>query len=321
MRAHRGVAALTDTVRTIELTKKFNDFTAVDHVNLTVATEIFGLLGPNGAGKTTLTRILTTILSPTEGTANVAGVDIVQQPEKVRERIGVVSQAMTLDVELSSYENLDIYAQYYHVPRQTRQRRIKELLEMVELTAWTKTPVGSLSGGMKRRLEIVRSLIHEPELLFLDEPTTGLDPQARASVWEHLVRLHKEERLSLVITTHYMDEAEGLCDRVAIVDHGKVVVLGTPHELKQSAMGGDVIEARFSQLPDAALQALQSADFVLNLQRKDGALTITTKNGAEAVPRTVELVNSTGGKLQALSLREPTLNDVFLHFTGRGLVD
>ena len=321
MRSTQGSSLLTDTVRTIELTKKFNEFTAVDHVNLTIGTEVFGLLGPNGAGKTTLTRILTTILSPTEGTANVAGVDIVQQPEKVRERIGVVSQAMTLDVELSSYENLDIYAQYYHVPRQTRQRRIKELLEMVELTAWTKTPVGSLSGGMKRRLEIVRSLIHEPELLFLDEPTTGLDPQARASVWEHLVRLHKEERLSLVITTHYMDEAEGLCDRVAIVDHGKVVVLGTPHELKQNAMGGDVIEARFSQLPDAALHALQSADFVLNLQRKDGALTITTKNGAEAVPRIVELVNSTDGKLQALSLREPTLNDVFLHFTGRGLVD
>ena len=312
---------MTDIVQTIELTKKFDDFTAVDHVNLTVGAEVFGLLGPNGAGKTTLTRMLTTILSPTEGTAKVAGVDIVDQPAKVRERIGVISQAMTLDVELSSYENLDIYAQYYHVPRQARQRRIKELLEMVGLADRAKTSVGSLSGGMKRRLEIVRSLIHEPELLFLDEPTTGLDPQARASVWEHLVRLHKEDGIPLILTTHYMDEAEGLCDRVAIVDHGKIVVLGTPHELKQKAMGGDVIEATFSRLPDAALHALESADFVLNLKRQNDVLTITAQNGAEALPRIVELVNSTGGKLRALSLREPTLNDVFLHFTGRGLED
>ena len=306
-------------VETFELTKRFGDFTAVDHVNLDVGSEIFGLLGPNGAGKTTLTRMLTTILSPTEGTATVAGVDIVRQPHTVRERIGVVSQAMTLDVELSAYENLDIYAQYYHIPREERRKRIGELLEVVGLGDRSKAVVASFSGGMKRRLEIVRSLIHDPELLFLDEPTTGLDPQARAAVWEYLVRLHKEEGITLIITTHYMDEAEGLCDRLAIIDHGGVVALGTPHELKRRAMGGDVVEAGFSSLPDIAFKALEKSDFVLNIKRRDNAISLLVKNGAEAVPRIVELIGANGGRLQTIALREPTLNDVFLHFTGREL--
>ena len=308
-------------MQTFDLTKRFDDFTAVDRVNLDVRAEIFGLLGPNGAGKTTLTRMLTTILRPTEGTATVAGADIVRQPQTVRERIGVVSQAMTLDVELSAYENLDIYAQYYHIPKETRQKRIKELLEVVGLADKSKTVVGSFSGGMKRRLEIVRSLIHDPNLLFLDEPTTGLDPQARAAVWEYLVKLHKDEEITLVITTHYMDEAEGLCDRLAIVDRGRIVALGTPQELKHKAMGGDVIEAEFSTMPDHALRALENSEFVLNLKRHESGIVLLVKNGAEAVPRIVELVNANGGRLRTIALREPTLNDVFLHFTGRGLVD
>jgi ABC-2 type transport system ATP-binding protein len=312
---------LESIVETFDLTKRFDDFTAVDRVNLDVGAEIFGLLGPNGAGKTTLTRMLTTILPPTEGTATVAGADIVRQPQMVRERIGVVSQAMTLDVELSAYENLDIYAQYYHIPKDARQKRIRELLGVVGLADKSKTVVGSFSGGMKRRLEIVRSLIHEPELLFLDEPTTGLDPQARAAVWEYLVRLHKEEEITLVITTHYMDEAEGLCDRLAIVDRGRIVALGTPQELKHRAMGGDVVEAEFSSLPDLALKALENSEFVLNITRHESSIMLLVKNGAEAVPRIVELVNANGGRLRAIALREPTLNDVFLHFTGRGLVD
>jgi ABC-2 type transport system ATP-binding protein len=263
--------------------------------------------------------MLTTILPPTEGTATVAGVDIVRQPHTVRERIGVVSQAMTLDVELSAYENLDIYAQYYHIPREERRKRIGELLEVVGLGDRSKAVVGSFSGGMKRRLEIVRSLIHDPELLFLDEPTTGLDPQARAAVWEYLVRLHKEEGITLIITTHYMDEAEGLCDRLAIIDHGGVVALGTPHELKRRAMGGDVVEAGFSSLPDIAFKALEKSDFILNIKRRDNAISLLVKNGAEAVPRIVELIGANGGRLRTIALREPTLNDVFLHFTGREL--
>lgn len=308
-------------VQTFDLTKRFGDFTAVDRVNLEVGAEIFGLLGPNGAGKTTLTRMLTTILPPTEGTATVAGLDIVREPQRVRERIGVVSQAMTLDVELSAYENLDIYAQYYHISREARRKRIGELLGVVGLADVSKNVVGSFSGGMKRRLEIVRSLIHDPELLFLDEPTTGLDPQGRAAVWEYLVKLHKEEEITLVITTHYMDEAEGLCDRLAIVDQGRVVALGTPQELKRKIMGGDVVEAEVSSLPDTAFNALENSQLVLNIKRHDSRIVLLVKNGAEAVPRIVELVNANGGRLRGITLREPTLNDVFLHFTGRGLVD
>jgi ABC-2 type transport system ATP-binding protein len=174
---------------------------------------------------------------------------------------------------------------------------------------------------MKRRLEIVRSLIHNPEILFLDEPTTGLDPQGRAAVWDYLVKTHKEQGITLVITTHYMDEAEGLCDRLAIVDHGKVVALGPPHELKQKASGGDVVEAEFFGLPDEGLRALKNADFVLDTKRQDSALMMLVRNGAEAVPRIVELVNANGGRLRTIALRESSLNDVFLHFTGRSLAD
>ncbi|MGA2785424.1 MAG: ATP-binding cassette domain-containing protein [Candidatus Bathyarchaeia archaeon] len=307
------------TVQTFDITKRFGNFNAVDHVNLVVESEIFGLLGPNGAGKTTLARMLTTVLTPTEGTARVAGVDILRDSGKVRERIGVVTQAMTLDVELTARENMDYYGQYHGMPRQLRQERTKELLEVVGLADRADQLVSSFSGGMKRRLEIVRSLIHEPKILFLDEPTTGLDPQGRAAIWEHLVHIHRDEGITLVITTHYMDEAEGLCDRLAIVDHGKVVALGTPRELKQKISGGDIVEADFSNLPESALKALQASDFVLEIKRRDGGLTILVKNGAEAVPRIVGLVDAKGGKIRTITLRELTLDDVFLQVTGRSL--
>lgn len=310
---------MDSTVRTINLSRHFGDFNAVDHVNLEIGSEVFGLLGPNGAGKTTLTRMLTTLLPPSKGTATVAGADILREPRKVRERIGVVPQAMTLDVELSAYQNLDSYGEFYRIPRQVRKRRIEELLEVVGLADHGDKIVQSFSGGMKRRLEIVRSLIHNPEILFLDEPTTGLDPQARAAVWDYVVKVHKKNGITLVITTHYMDEAEGLCDRIAIVDHGKIVVLGTPHELKQKAVGGDVVEAEFYGLPDEGLRTLKKAEFILDIKRQDNALKILVNNGAEAVPRIVELVDASGGKLRTITLREPTLNDVFLYFTGRSL--
>ena len=308
-------------VQTFALTKRFGDFTAVDHIDLEIKSEVFGMLGPNGAGKTTLVRMLTTVLQPTEGTATVAGADIRREPGKVRERIGVVAQAMTLDVELTAWENLDIYAKYYGVPTKLRHERVEELLRWVGLSDRARDLVGGFSGGMKRRLEIVRSLVHQPQILFLDEPTTGLDPQARAAVWDHLVSIHKDQGITLVITTHYMDEAEGLCDRIAIVDHGKIVALGTPDELKRKVSGGDIVEVELSILPDAALRVLEKADFVLEVKRRDNALTVLVKNGAEAVPRIVELVDANGGKIKAITLRELTLDDVFLHFTGRGLGD
>jgi ABC-2 type transport system ATP-binding protein len=306
-------------VKTVDLTKRFGDFTAVDRINLEIGAEVFGMLGPNGAGKTTLVRMLTTVLKPTEGSATVAGADIIHESGTVRERIGVVAQAMTLDVELTAWENLDIYGKYYGVPRSVRHERIKKLLDLVELGGRAQQPVGGFSGGMKRRLEIVRSLVHEPQILFLDEPTTGLDPQARAAVWEHLVAIHRDEAITLVITTHYMDEAEGLCDRLAIVDHGKVVALGSPTELKRKVSGGDIVESEFSRLPEPALKALEKSDFVLEIKRRENSLTILVKNGAEAVPRIVELVDANGGKIKTITLRELTLDDVFLYFTGRSL--
>jgi|SRR5208337_1367580 len=308
-------------VQTFGITKRFGDFTAVDHINLEIRQEVFGLLGPNGAGKTTLTRMLTTILVPTEGTATVAGADVIHEADKVRERIGVVTQASTLDNELSAWENMDLYGKYFGVPKKQRQEKIKELLKVVELQDRARIPVGSYSGGMKRRLEIVRAMIHEPEVLLLDEPTTGLDPQARAAVLEYVQRIHRDHGIALLVTTHYLDEADKLCDRLAIVDHGKVVASGTPTELKRKVSGGDIVEANFSNLPDAALKALEKAEFIMEVKRRDSSLAILVKNGAEAVPKIVGLIDSNGGKLRTITLRELTLDDVFLNYTGRSLGD
>ena len=306
-------------MQTLGITKQFGDFTAVDHLNLEIKHEVFGLLGPNGAGKTTLIRMLVTVLSPTEGTATVAGADIVREADKVRERIGVVTQASTLDVELTALQNMNLYGMYYGIPRKKREEKIDELLKVVGLADRANIPVGSYSGGMKRRLEIVRALVSEPKVLFLDEPTTGLDPQARAAVLEYVKRIHQEHGITLVITTHYLDEAENLCDRLAIVDHGKIVAEGTPTELKRKVSGGDIVEADFSLLPDSAFSALKTADFVLGIKRRDSGLTILAKNGAEAVPKLVALIDSNGGKLRTVTLRELTLDDVFLEVTGRSI--
>jgi ABC-2 type transport system ATP-binding protein len=263
--------------------------------------------------------MLTTLLQPTEGTARVAGYDIREKPAKVRDNIGVVSQAMTLDVELTARENMELHAKYFNIPKEIRRRRIKELLDIVGLADKSNFTVGSYSGGMKRKLEIIRSLIHRPQVLFLDEPTTGLDPQARNSVWEYLRKIHKEENVTVMITTHYLDEADVLCQRVAIVDYGEVIALGSPLELKRKVMGGDVVEVVFDSLSDEVLETLQSSDFVLELKRSENTLTLVVKSGAEAVPRIVELVNGKGGKIHSMTLRAPTLDDVFLQFTGRSI--
>lgn len=307
-------------VQTLNITKRFGELTAVDKINLTIdSKEIFGLMGPNGAGKTTLIRMLTTVLQPSEGTAKIAGFDIRKNQDEVRQSIGVVSQAMTLDIELTAWENMDLYAKYYSVPSQIRKDRIKELLHVVGLADRADFTVGSYSGGMKRRLELVRSLIHRPKILFLDEPTTGLDPQARSAVWDYLRKIHKEQDITIVITTHYLDEAEALCDRVAIVDFGKLMALGTSAELKRKVMGGDIVEADLADLPNAAFEALKASKFALQVKKRESTLTILVRNGAEAVPRIVELVNENGGKIRSITLREPTLDDVFLHFTGRSI--
>src|SRR5512146_1898499 len=220
------------------IVKKFGDFTAVNGISFQVKSgEIFGLLGPNGAGKSTLIRMLTTLLPPTSGTAVVGGFDITKQADSVRRAIGVIPQAMTSDLELSVEENLLIFAKLYGVPREKRNRLITELLEAVELSEWRDKPVKNLSGGMRRRVEIARGLVHEPRVFFLDEPTTGLDPVSRVAVWELLRKIKAERELTILLTTHYMDEADRLCDRIAIVDHGELKALDSPLKLKASLAG------------------------------------------------------------------------------------
>src|SRR5947209_7201792 len=232
------------------IVKKFGDFTAVKGISFEVgAGEIFGLLGPNGAGKSTLIRMLTTLIPPTAGTALIRGFDVSKQADDVRHVIGVIPQAMTSDLELSVEENLQIYAKLYGVPRDKRTRLITELLDAVELTQWRDKQVRNLSGGMRRRVEIARGLVHEPKIFFLDEPTTGLDPVSRSAVWEMLRKVKAERDLTVLLTTHYMDEADKLCDRIAIVDHGKLVALDSPWKLKASIPGKNVLDVAFSSPP------------------------------------------------------------------------
>jgi ABC-2 type transport system ATP-binding protein len=229
---------MSNAIEVRDIYKKFGDFTAVKGITFDVKTgEIFGLLGPNGAGKSTLIRMMVTLLPPTSGTATINGFDVVKKADDVRRSIGVIPQAMTSDLELTVHENLLIFAKLYGVPRETRTRLIAELLEAVELTQWADKPVKNLSGGMRRRVEIARGLVHEPRVFFLDEPTTGLDPVSRTAVWGMLQRIKSQRELTVLITTHYMDEADKLCDRIAIVDHGTLVALDSPQALKASIPG------------------------------------------------------------------------------------
>jgi ABC-2 type transport system ATP-binding protein len=313
--------SLRTMVETDHLTKRFGEIAAVDDVTMNIPEgETFGLIGPNGAGKTTLVRILNTVIPPTSGTAHVAGYDIRKDPGMVRRNIGVVTQAMTLDVELTAWENMQLYAKFYDFPVRNRDQRIRELLKLVGLQDRSDFPVASFSGGMKRRLELVRSLIHRPRVLFLDEPTTGLDLQARVSVWEYLKELHKDENVTMMITTHYLEEVENLCQRVAIIDFGRIIAIGSPDQLKRDLMGGDVIEASFSKLPEAARIAVEELPIVKRVSPgKEGNLMILVERGSEALPRIVEAVNANGGSIKSMTMREPTLDDVFLHFTGRSI--
>ncbi|HEY3934506.1 MAG TPA: ATP-binding cassette domain-containing protein, partial [Gemmatimonadales bacterium] len=246
--------------------KRYDELIAVNDVSFTVASgETLGLLGPNGAGKSTLIRMMTTLVPITSGHVMVAGHDVARDPDHARLAIGVIPQALTTDTDLSVEENLSIYAKLYGVPREQRVRNIAELLELVHLADRRKSLVGTLSGGMRRRVEIARGLVHSPAILFLDEPTTGLDPVSRAEVWELLTLIKHERRLTILLTTHYMDEADRLCDRIAIIDRGRMVVLDTPRALKLSVPGASAIDARFVGVPtdwDARLRALPGVSVV-----------------------------------------------------------
>ncbi|HVA00755.1 MAG TPA: ATP-binding cassette domain-containing protein [Terriglobia bacterium] len=305
-----------------QLTKRFNGFTAVDALTFQVEEgEIFGLLGPNGAGKSTLIRMLTTLIPPTEGMALVNGFDVVRQSNEVRQCIGVIPQAMTSDLELSAVENLNIFAKLYGVPRERRTRIVRELLEAVELEKWAEHPVKNLSGGMRRRLEIARGLVHEPKIFFLDEPTTGLDPTSRIAVWGMLMNLKKQRDLTILLTTHYMDEADKLCDHIAIVDHGKLVALDSPMKLKASIPAASFLEVSFSTIPEGWPEMLQQLPDVASVSEHDNIFRIASHNGPRTTIELVESARRAGITVSSLAVQSTTLDDVFTHYTGRQLRD
>jgi ABC-2 type transport system ATP-binding protein len=304
------------------LTKRFGDFVAVDHVRFNVEEgEIFGLLGPNGAGKTTLIRMLTTLTPPSEGLARVAGHDVRKDADGVRNSIGVIPQALTSDPELTAEENLMIHAKLYGVRAGERETLIRELLESVDLTRFAKALVGTFSGGMRRRLEIARGLVHSPKILFLDEPTTGLDPVSRTNVWEMIDKLQNQSDLTILLTTHYMDEADKLCDRIAIVDHGKLAALDTPTKLKDSIPGNDVVEAEFANAPANWLETLKALPQVVSVSERDGVVHISSHSGPDTVGALMDAARKARVTVRRVTVQSTTLDDVFLHYTGRQLRD
>lgn len=306
-----------------DIVKKFGDFTAVDGITFQVKEEeIFGLLGPNGAGKSTLIRMMTTLIPITGGYAKIAGHDVAKDPDAARNTIGVIPQALTSDMDLTIEENLNIYAKLYDVPADKRKKNINELLELVDLTKWRHAQTKTLSGGMRRRLEIARGLVHSPKIFFLDEPTTGLDPVSRVAVWEMLTNIKKHRNLTILITTHYMDEADRLCDRIAIVDHGKLVALDAPLALKQTVPGANVIEVQFKNEPEDWPARLSALSEVHDVKHEGaGMYRILSDNGGKTTTELVETAVKAGVELKSLSVQNTTLDDVFVHYTGRQLRD
>lgn len=305
-----------------KLTKRFGDLIAVNAISFTVEDgEIFGLLGPNGAGKTTLIRMLTTLTPPTSGTARIGGHDIVKDSNGVRHVLGVIPQAFTSDPELTAEENMLIHAKLYGIPAAQRGALIETLLGSVDLLKFKDKLVRTFSGGMRRRLEIARGLIHSPRIMFLDEPTTGLDPVSRTNVWEMIRRLRDESKLTILLTTHYMDEADKLCDRIAIVDHGKLAALDSPTKLKDSVAGTDTVEAEFSGQPPDWDQQLQRLPQAQSVQSRGGAVNIASNDGPATVAALMDLARARGVTVKRVSVQGTTLDDVFLHYTGNDLRD
>jgi ABC-2 type transport system ATP-binding protein len=323
LRPHVPSANTPKAIEVEHIVKRYGDFTAVNDVTFDVKEgEIFGLLGPNGAGKSTLIRMMTTLIPITAGKARIAGHDVQKEPDNARRAIGVIPQALTSDIDLTVEENLTIYAKLYDVPAKQRKQSIDELLEMVDLTKWRGAQTKTLSGGMRRRLEIARGLVHNPRIFFLDEPTTGLDPVSRVAVWEMLTNIKSKRQLTILITTHYMDEADRLCDRIAIVDHGKLVALDTPAALKSSVPGSNVIEAQFEHPPEDWEQKLHSLGEVTSVQHEGaGMYRVLTGNGSRTTTELVELAVQENVPVKSLTVQNTTLDDVFVHYTGRQLRD
>ena len=309
---------ILDIIKTYNLTKKFKDITAVDNISFSVKKgEIFGFLGPNGAGKTTTIKMLITLLNPTNGSAEVAGFDIIKKRDEVRQNIGVVFQEPALDTELTGKENLDFHARMYALNREKRKTRINDVLKLVDLEDKQDVFVKNYSGGMKRRLEIARGLMHYPTVLFLDEPTLGLDAQTRRAIWEYIIKMNKEEGTTIFLTTHYMDEADFLCDRIGIIDQGKILVIDTTDNLKNS-VGNDVITLSFDDT-ELLIIEIQKQPWIKNIKIHNSYLTFGVEKGEEKIPIIVEIARSLGLKIKSIILRKPTLDDVFLSYTGKNI--
>ena len=292
------------------LVKKYGDHIAVDNLTLDInENEVFGLLGSNGAGKTTTIHMLATLLKPSSGSATVNGYDIVCQPAKVRSSIGIVFQAPSSDDMLSGYENLQLHSMLYSIPRHTRKQRIEEVLNLVGLSERRHDQVKTYSGGMRRRLEIARGLLHKPKVMFLDEPTLGLDPSSRETMWKYIQRLVREEKMTVILTTHYMEEADILCDRIGIIDKGRIVALDTPKGLK-AGLGGDIIRIKTHNNPDKISQL----DFVHKIEQNDGFLVLSVNDAKRDLPMLLRHIEA-----EIAEFTSPTLNDVFIHLTGRNI--
>jgi ABC-2 type transport system ATP-binding protein len=314
--------AAANAIEVDHLTKRFGELVAVNDISFNVAhKEIFALLGPNGAGKTTLIRMMTTLTPPTEGTARIAGHDIRKDADGVRHAMGVIPQALTSDPELTAVENMTVHARLYGIPAAERARLIPELLESVDLLKFKDALVRTFSGGMRRRLEIARGLIHSPRILFLDEPTTGLDPVSRANVWELIRKLRESSDLTILLTTHYMDEADKLCDRIAIVDHGKLAVLDTPSRLKDSVPGTDTVEAEFDSPPADWQQQLGALSHAAGVKMQDGFFHISSNDGPATVAALMDLTRAKNVHLRKVTVQSTTLDYVFMHYTGKDLRD
>jgi len=302
-----------------DLTKRFGNLVAVDHVSFSVEEgEIFGFLGPNGAGKTTTINMLTTLLNPTEGSAKVGGFNVENQDSKVREVVGLVPQDITVDDDLTGMENMILQAKLYHVPTKVAKERITEALSLVALTDAANRRVETYSGGMRKRLELAEGLIHYPKVLFLDEPTLGLDVQTRVVMWDYIKKLRDEHKITMFLTTHYMEEADVLCDRIAIIDQGKIVALDTPQNLKDS-LGGDIIELEFNDKKDDHTETLKSLSQVKDVMKMRDAYRIKVSRGEKALPEIIESLLKMKLRIGRVSLVKPTLDQVYLEYTGRSL--
>mgnify|MGYP002813941582 FL=1 len=310
------------SVETRSLSKSFGTVNAVNDVSFTVkAGEIFGFLGPNGAGKSTTIMILTTLLKPTSGHALVSGYDVMTHPKQVRQSIGYVQQESTVDEYLTGRENLLLQARLNHIPKDQINKKIDDILELIELSDKQNDPVITYSGGMRKRLDIAGGLLHQPKVLFLDEPTVGLDIQTRRKIWEYIKKIHKEFQMTIFLTTHYMEEADQLCDRIGIIDNGKIQVIDTPENMK-NAMGNEIISLIFeNENSEDFLSQLSQIDLVKKINKDNDKFTLFVSSGTEVIPKIFQISSTLEIKITSISLTRPTLDDVFISYTGREIRD